>query len=139
MTKFVLSFIPILIFFKEPVNCITYNSQKQLFQSKKNANDNRFEIVKIDSIKNVYLIYAKRYDSLIKIVSAKERVSNCEKIVIGGKYELNIISIVYQIASKRHIAGVKFNDTIIKMEGGSVIWDLFKSDNLKGLCILPPN
>jgi hypothetical protein len=134
MRIFILSLIPILFYLFDGNANLFCKKQKHL---KNHFIDARFEIIKIDSIENVYLIYAKRNDSLVKIVSAKEYESSCKKITIGGKYELKISSIVYQFPGKRHISGVKFNNTIVRMEGGNVIWDLFISENIKGLCFLP--
>ena len=137
MLNLILFFFPIIFLIQENNDCSINSDRTQLFQNRNHDVDHSFEIMKIDSIENVYLIYAKRHDSLIKIVSAKEKESDCQKIFIRGKYELKISSIVYPIPGKRHIAGVKFNNTIIRMEGGNVTWDLFVSENLKGLCFLP--
>jgi hypothetical protein len=97
----------------------------------------KFEILNIDSVQSVYVIYAKRNDSTIKIVSRKENLNNCEPILKGGSYEFEVESLLKYSASKRHIGGVKYNEILIKLEGGNVIWDLFTTENLKGLCYTP--
>ncbi len=94
----------------------------------------KFEILNIDSVRSVYIIYAKRNDSTIKIVSKKESLNDCEFIMKGRFYQLTIESLLKYSASKRHIGGVKYNGILIKLEGGNIIWDLFTTEDLKGLC-----
>jgi hypothetical protein len=103
----------------------------------KEKHESKFEIWDIDSVQTVYLIYAKRNDSIIKIVSKKESHSNCEPILKGKLYELKVESLLKNTASKRHIGGVKYNGILIKLEGEKVVWDLFICDDLKGLCYSP--
>lgn len=55
--------------------------------------DSLFRIKKIDSINNYYLIYAKKGDSLYKIVSEKVRQQNCQRIKENGVYKLLLSSI----------------------------------------------
>jgi hypothetical protein len=85
----------------------------------------------------VYVIYAKRKDSIIKIVSKKKMINECNAIKIGHFYPLKVESLLKHTASKRHIGGVKFNGTLIKLEGENVVWDLFVCENLNGLCFNP--
>jgi hypothetical protein len=94
----------------------------------------KFKISNIDSVKSVYIIYATRNDSTIKIVSKKENVNKCIVISKGNSYQLDVESLLKYSAGKRHIGGVKYNGVLIKLEGGNVIWDLFISENLNGLC-----
>lgn len=103
----------------------------------KEKQENKFEIWNIDSLQTVYIIYAKRNDSIIKIVSRKENFNNCKPILKGLFYQLEVQSLLKYSASKRHIGGVKYNGVLIKLEGEKVVWDLFTCDNLSGLCYLP--
>lgn len=103
----------------------------------KEKQENKFEIWNIDSLQTVYIIYAKRNDSIIKIVSKKESFNNCKPILKGLFYQLEVESLLKYSASKRHIGGVKYNGVLIKLEGEKVVWDLFTCDNLSGLCYLP--
>jgi hypothetical protein len=107
---------------------------KTAIAQKNDSAESRFEILRIDSVQSVYVIYAKRHDSTIKIVSKKESLNNCEPILKGMFYQLAVESLLKYSASKRHIGGVKYNGILIKLEGGNVIWDLFTSEDLKGLC-----
>jgi hypothetical protein len=100
-------------------------------------NNTAFQILNIDSLQQVYIIYATRNDSTIKIVSKKEIMDKCQPITAGQFYDLNITSLLWKTASKMHIGGVKYNNQLIKLEGGKIVWDLFTSDNLKGLCYIP--
>lgn len=98
---------------------------------------NQFEIVKVDSVERVYIIYAKRRDSIIKIVSGKEEPITCKPIVQGEYYDLEVKSLLELTSGKRHVGGIKYNGVIIKLEGDKVVWDLFICENLKGLCLYP--
>ena len=96
----------------------------------------KFEIVKIDSIKSTYLIYARRNDSIIKIASKKEQVSGCKTIIKGMSYNLEVESLLKETAGKLHMGGVRVENHLIRLEGGKVVWDLFVTNNLKGLCYI---
>ncbi len=97
----------------------------------------KFEIVKIDSIDNIYLVYAKRNDSIVKIVSLKQKVKNCNQVLIGNKYNFKIESFFSKnYHQKLDIKGFKVSNTIIKLEKNGVIWDLFSTINLEGLCYI---
>jgi hypothetical protein len=93
-----------------------------------------FEITRIDSVNNVYFIYASRNDSIVKIVSSKEYGLKCECIVLKGKYDLKIKSLLNGLSGKRHVGGVMFEKTMIPLEGDGVVWDLFICENMRGLC-----
>ena len=135
----ILIFIVSLFFAQEAV------SQLQLQQDKKllgegnqfTNSENKFKIINIDSIETVYIIYAERRDSIIKIVTKKGKLNDCRPIVIGRSYDLKVGTLIENLAGKRHVGGVKYNGIIIKLEGDKVIWDLFFCENLKGLCLTP--
>jgi hypothetical protein len=120
-------------------SCNTANHIKSL-QTLNHSYDSTYEnahykISKIDSINEVYIIYAEKNDSIFKVVSEKV-TGNCNKIKEGFTYALECKSLINGVAGKRHIAGVNFNGTIIRLEGDKVVWDLFYCENLKGLCLI---
>jgi hypothetical protein len=105
-----------------------------------------YKIYKIDSINNYYLLYASRNDSLYKIVSQKETISNCQQIIVNQVYALKLHSIwkhklligsvdvspsaIYQVTC------LAFNDsTKICIERDSIN-DLHYADNIRGLCFM---
>ncbi len=123
-----------VLFFLSALCCLFFEMTKA--QSKENF-ESKFEILNIDSIQSVYIVYAKRNDSVIKIVSKNENLNDCKPIFKGQFYELKVESFLKYSASKRHIGGVKYNGVLIKLEGDKVVWDLFVCEDLKGLCYIP--
>jgi hypothetical protein len=62
---------------------------------------------------------------------------NCNQIKVGDRYNLKINSFFSKnYPQKLDIKGFKVSNTIIKLEKNGVIWDLFSSKNLKGLCYM---
>ncbi len=121
---------------------LSCKSRNTLENNKKSTNNgvsiskNQFEIIKIDSIENVYLIYAKKGDSIVKIASKKETNVCINKIKKGDYYNLNIKSVFNSnFPQRRDLAGVNFNGTLIKLKEQGVLWDLFISDDIKDLCV----
>jgi len=107
------------------------------FETKLSERNNPiFKIIKIDSIENIYLVYAERNDSIFKIMSLKEKYSNCRPIKLGELYNLKIISwfLPEEIHVRMRVTGVKFGNVIVKMERDSIVSDLFLTKNLEGLC-----
>ncbi|WP_177733519.1 hypothetical protein [Flavobacterium inviolabile] len=102
------------------------------------SNQNIYEISKLDSIENVYLVYAKKNDSIFKIMSSKDHISNCTPIKKGDLLELKLKSTFREnFNQRRDIAGVNFNGTIIRFEKAEgIVRDLFVTDNIKGLCYI---
>jgi hypothetical protein len=111
-----------------------------------------YKIVKIDSINNVYLIYARKEGSLFKIPSLKDgsdasdkvRENDCEKINVGKRYKFKLnsmmtgklignIEIPYEMT--KHAGGVNYYGTIIEVERDSIN-DIYYADNIKGLCFV---
>ena len=114
------------------VDPIVENSKRT--NQKINLKD-QFEILKIDSIQNVYLIYIKRNDSVFKVASDKEINIKCKSIQKGEFYNLKIKSVFSSnFHQKLDIAGFRFSGTLIKLKEEGVIWDLFVSNNFKGIC-----
>ncbi len=113
-------------------------SKKRLTEKCQHRTSNdKFEIIDIDSVQTIYVIYAKKRDSTFKIVSQKVNSNNCKSIIKGGFYDFKIKSLLENIPGKRHIGGIKYGGVLIKLEGKQIIWDLFDSENLKGLCFIP--
>ncbi len=107
--------------------------------------ENLYEVYKLDSINNYFLIYAKKRDSLFKIVSEKEKPSKCRSIKVKSLYSFELQSIR---DTAPVINGIKMtpinymdihcfqfdeNTSICKEEG---IYDLYFAKNIKGLCII---
>jgi hypothetical protein len=99
-----------------------------------------YTVTRIDSINNIYLIYAKKDSLLFKIASVKESVENCSYIKINGKYGLRLHSLFakqiagHEIMPSCLVTSVDYNGTTLSKEIGCVD-DLFFADNVKGLCI----
>lgn len=118
--------------------------------STQNTMDSYTELYKIKKIQpknNWYIIYAEKQDSVFKIISGREIGLNyeCEKIKVGKFY-------AFELKSRRNnvpeISGVKLSpvnyldiecysydkDTEICIEPKKGIYDLYHTNNLKGLC-----
>jgi len=109
--------------------------------------DTRYLIKKIDKKNSWYIIYAERKDTLYKIVSYADNGinENCKKIVVGRRYDFDLKS---KKENAPMIGDVKldpvgytgcyqFDDkTTICLEPKRGIYDLFYTNNLKGICYL---
>jgi arginine deiminase len=112
-----------------------------------NLSSTDYKVYKIDSLNNYYLIYAKRSDSLYKIVSKKITTSKCKQVKVGKSYNFELYSVWNNGVS---INGVNIapglipnvecmgfdSVTTICIERDSIN-DLYIANNLKGLCITP--
>jgi len=104
-----------------------------------------YEIYKIDSLNNCYLIYAKNKNQYFKIISQKKK-KTVQNIFIGKAYKLKLHSFltvngqsIVPADQINEISGWAVNDsTTINFEGDS-IRDLFYADNLKGLHLTRDN
>lgn len=110
----------------------------------RNKKENDYKIIDIDSINNYYLVYAKKEDSLFKIVSKKEEVKNAKKIELNKNYTLDLYS---RKSEAPTINGVKIapiniidimcynyeNNTQICTDRKKGIYDLYSTKNLKGI------
>lgn len=104
-----------------------------------------YTVVKIDSIKNWFLIYATRNDSTFKIVSIKTQDCECQKISTGKRYRFELQKRIENVLSKEGlkiipmnysgVSGVSFDqNTDIFMPCERDIYGLYSCKNLKGLC-----
>lgn len=102
-----------------------------------------YYVYKVDSINTYYLIYAKKNDSLYKIVSKKESVGGCSEIKEKNSYDFKLKSLL-----KNRFKNTSFpkpmgdaNITCFTFEDDTQIckekdiFDLYFADNLKGLCL----
>jgi hypothetical protein len=101
----------------------------------------RYKIQRIDSIESVYVIYAEKDGKFYKIASPKSDSNVGVPIQARSSYDLELISHldVTRISGKLHIGGIRIGHTLIELEGGKVIWDLFYCKNLDGLYFTPPD
>jgi hypothetical protein len=101
----------------------------------------KYKVLRIDSIKNVYIVYAKKDSILYKIVSLKDSVQ-CTHVQVGKEYPFMLMSRVpkdfkgMDISPNTipHISGIDYYGTWIGFERDSIN-DIFISINLKGLCV----
>lgn len=128
------SFLLIILF--AIISCTNYTNIKDISKE--------YTIEKIDSLNSYYLIYAKKNNSLFKIVSKKDYIRGHRKIKIGSNYKLYLQSRKSQAPV---INGVKIspiniidimcynydNNTEICTDEKNGISDLYSTKNLKGL------
>ena len=126
------------------VSCYSQNSLnvKSLKKDIPESNNvNTYMVYKIDSINSFYLIYAKKQDTLYKIVSKKARLTNCELIQVNKGYPF----ILHSRLASRKIGNAPIlpglvncfyygDSTSICLEKS--IYDLHSAENVKGLCFL---
>jgi hypothetical protein len=107
-------------------------------------NKNLYQVYKLDSINDFYLIYAKKGDSLFKIISKRELVKHMKKIEINETYPFKLHS---RRESLPTIDGIKLEpinyldvecfafdkETTICIERNNGIYDLYFAENIKGL------
>lgn len=124
------------------------NSSKNVNQDKKETSS--YLVKEISSINNWNIIYVTKQDSIYKIVTKKENNKNCEKIIVGKSYTFKLNSRKKNVPE---INGVKISpvnsldiqcysydektDICIEPEKG--VYDLYHTDNIKGLCYMPAN
>ena len=135
--------IIIFLFFYLFFSC---QSQKQVSESKNKtiflaSLRDKYKVIRIDSINNVYVIYARKDSSWYKIVSLKDTLP-CPRIKVGKDYPLVLMSRVPKEFRGEnispsvipHITGIDFYGVSIPFERDSIN-DIFVATNLKGLCM----
>lgn len=135
--------IIIFLFFYLAFSC---RSQKKVLESKNETISlarlrDKYKVIRIDSIKNVFVIYARKDSLWYKIVSLKDTLP-CARIKIGEDYPFVLMSRVpKEFRGKNispsvipHIAGIDFYGVSIPFERDSIN-DIFIATNLKGLCM----
>lgn len=137
-----------LLFFLILVSCgqskLTHDNTKYENQIPLQIKDTiSYKVFKIDSINSYYLIYARKGDSLYKIISKKDTIDNCNQIILYGEYNFNLHSILTnkitgqteeQAQNSLLVNCFVFDkQTTICLERDSIN-DLDYADNIKGLC-----
>lgn len=98
----------------------------------KTVNQPVYEIYRIDSVSNFYLIYAKMDTMRYEIVSEKVPSQTCEPIVIGKSYPLILHSKWEQFTNSQQPLE---DSLIIQPNQEEGFYDLYHASNLKGLCL----
>ena len=116
--------------------CVTFFMNFSI--KNKNIIRETYKMVKLDSIDQVYMIYAEKNDSIFKILSKKEQTPNCQTLEVGKLYELDIVSMFLpeEFHVKMRSSGIKFNNVLIELERDSIVGDLFTSVNIEGKCYI---
>lgn len=133
----------LLILFSLTFACSCKNIQRTMIKNE----TFQYEIEKIDSINNWYILNAKKNDTVYKIISKKINLANgkCEKIKIGEKYRFSLHS---RNENPPTINGVKLRPqnyldircysfdekTEICIEPEKGIYNLYFTKELQGLC-----
>jgi hypothetical protein len=126
------------------ITFIACTSLKTMGTSNKSLSS--YKVYKIDSINTYYLIYARKGDSLYKIVSKKNVVGNCDSVIrLNSSYEFELHSSLTDFKIGKIVVSPKATlnvpcfyydaSTTICLEGDS-IRDLYYADNVKGLCFI---
>jgi hypothetical protein len=109
------------------------------------SNDTSYLIKKIDKKNSWYIVYAGRKDTLYKIVSYSdiEFGKDCKKIVVGRLYDFDLKSKKenapmigdIKLDAVGYTGCYQFDDkTTIFLEPKRGIYDLYYTNNLKGIC-----
>lgn len=112
-----------------------------------NKNEILHKIEAIDSINSFYIVYTLIEERTYKIVSKKNNNEGCVKIKTGNSYKLKLESL---LSEKIKLGDTEFSsinslqvdcfyfeeNTKICREPDKNIYDLFKSENLNGLCYI---
>lgn len=92
-------------------------------------------VSKIDSIRNVYVIYAENKSGSYKIVSLKDSAVNCKRIRVSDEVAFNLISLVQnETMNANHVSGIMFHGVAISLQDAP-LGKIHIAINLKGLCI----
>jgi hypothetical protein len=130
-----------IIFF---ISCSPHKS----LNSRKGEITSNYKILKIDSVNSYYFIYVTRDKIKFKIVSKKEISTSGDKIKVGKKYALNLISMLSdkpikdlaELPQNRSLVSCYFFDDSTKIcYEKSYNRDLYKIENLKGLYLIKSN
>lgn len=129
-----------------------YGCSSSKIESVKKLENSNYLITKIKTINSWVIIYAEKLNSQYKIVVRKDTVSysSCnEKIVVGNYYDLELISrrdnvpiingIKLQPMNYLDIKCFSYDEnTEICIEPENGIYDLYYTENIKGLCYIKP-
>lgn len=106
----------------------------------KNNYSNVYNIEKIDSIDNFYLIYAKRNDSIFKIVSPKQNHDGRRKILVGRNYSLLlkpriIKGTIYSSINYWDTRCFNYGDSTTICLEQNCVPNLYTTEDIKGLFV----
>ena len=125
------------------VSCLTFmtgNLYSQMRNTPDSVINKEFKILKIDSIKNIYVIYAEQNDSVYKILSEKEDMCNCLNVELNNTYILSIKSYFGPGVIIQRLAGARYQGSVIPIKDETdeknVLRDLYLSDDIKGKCYI---
>lgn len=95
-------------------------------------------VFRIDSIKSVYVYYAKSKDDNLqdfRILSKKGDYLCKEKITIDKEYrKVSLIDLILHNSSLNRQKGIVFNNTIIYLKDSLATKSVFVSKNFEGKC-----
>ena len=128
------------LFFLIIIFCVCHScAQKRPFLIENHNGASLYKIKKIVEEESVYLIYAKKNDSIFKILSDKYYLNNSYcKTIKNKKYYYLDLRIIHPILG---VGPINYLDITINYKGTSLIleekshYKIYKAENLKGLCI----
>ncbi len=94
-----------------------------------------YKVLKIDSIKNVYVVLAQRQSTIFKIVSIRDSSANCKRIKVDDVIAFSLFSIVdSDTRNMSHLNSIDFHGVSISLDSYSGR-NIFITNNLTGLCL----
>lgn len=132
-------FVPCLLFFVFSCSQSKNMSYKKKANLKENGLSSQYLILRIDSNYEGYIIYAKRNDSIFKIVSIKDTTKNCMNLFVNSSYDLKLLSWFGKNDKEpnvplNHIHGMHLGGIRVRFDEDSIVHDLFYDERLRGLC-----
>lgn len=119
------------------INCMLFSCKTAI--NKKYTSD--YRVIKIDSVKNINIIYVEKIDAtiknsqILKIVSSKIKCNEKKQISVDKVYKLSIESLYPKNIVSHNLKGISYDGQVIPFDNDyNVVKDLFISTNLKGLC-----
>lgn len=118
-----------------------------VFSNNMNSSAKEYEVYKIDSIDNFYLLYARKGGWSYKIISKKENQGECDNIIqVSKRYDLELKDAKWVTVGRGdstrtvylfNVSCLVYNDTteICIEKNDSLIAGLFVAENVKGLCL----
>ncbi len=100
-------------------------------------NIDKYHVIKIDSLRNFYLVYLKKASNHYKVVSEKiENSEKCQKIKKGDYLSLSLKSVFPDTSKISYkLDGINYKGTEFNFERDSIL-DIYETDELIGLCII---
>jgi len=132
--KFIFIFFYTLSLF--PCNLVKKQSTFSIQNDKTNDTSYMYKIIKIDTIKNINVFFAKKNELTYKIVFFPDSLDCPTNIKVGQCYKLLLKSVFSENFGPRgRITAVRYGSERVYLErDNGIIWDLFYILNLKDLC-----